>query len=610
MVSFFTLDTLYTLGSDDFAEVYRVTFGISDNKFAIFIDVNRSNTYTSSTSVTLIAFIDFVSLIASRTCCTSFALFTLDALVTLIALVSNYFAEVDIVAVCIYNYKFTVFIDCGRGNAVTGFALNTLNTLDALFALVAFIAFVTLFALDVTKVKCGFVCKGNLQITVFNNNSLDADTIVTILASGTSITLFTLDTLNALVAFITFVALFALGSNYDTKVRYSIIRKSDNEFTSLIDFGFGYTYTVITCGTSVTFITFIALVAFIALDALLTLVTLGTFITFFASGTYRTRCTSFALITLVALGSNYFADIGSLVVRENENEFAVRVDFSTSYTNALLTLISFIASGTRRTGSTRCTCFSLVALGAYNDTEVRHGIIGKGNDKFALVIDFSLGDAYTIVTSRTSSTLDTLFTLVTLITFVAFVSLFTLETLLALGTCCTSSTRCTSFALVTLITLGTNNNTKVSSLTICICNNKFAICIDYGRRNADTVCTIHTNNFIKVDSLAIRERQHELTLGINVCRSNTYTIFTISTVFAVCSVFTVFTIKTIGNTKVQYGIIGQSNKKFILIREGSRLNANTIFTCGGFKRSSPLGFSTSVTILLGNFVSRLTVQTV
>ena len=598
MVSFFTLDTLYTLGSDDFAEVYRVTFGISDNKFAIFIDVNRSNTYTSSTSVTLIAFIDFVSLIASRTCCTSFALFTLDALVTLIAFVANYFAEVNIVTVCVYDYKFTIFVDCGRSNTVTSFTLDTLNTLVTFIALVSLFAletlltpctssafctsfaFIPLFALDVTKVKCGFVCKGNLQITVFNNNSLDADTIVTILASGTSITLFTLDTLNALVAFITFVALFALGSNYDTKVRYSIIRKSDNEFTSLIDFGFGYTYTVITCGTSVTFITFIALVAFIALDALLTLVTLVTFITFFASGTYRTRCTSFALITLVALGSNYFADIGSLVVRENENEFAVRVDFSTSYTNALLTLISFIASGTCRTGSTRCSCFSLVALGAYNDTEVRHGIIGKGNDKFALVIDFSLGDAYTIVTSRTSSTLDTLFT------------------------------------LVTLITLGTNNNTKVSSLTICICNNKFAICIDYGRRNADTVCTIHTNNFIKVDSLAIRGRQHELTLGINVCRSNTYTIFTISTVlavgtvFAVCSVFTVFTIKTIGNTKVQYGIIGQSNKKFILIREGSRLNANTIFTCGGFKRGSPLGFSTSVAILLGNFVSRLAIQTV
>ena len=54
------------------------------------------------------------------------------------------------------------------------------------------------------------------------------------------------------------------------------------------------------------------------------------------------------------LCSNHIADIGSLIVRENENEFTVRVDFSTSYTNALLTLDTLFTLRTSFTLWTLC----------------------------------------------------------------------------------------------------------------------------------------------------------------------------------------------------------------------------------------------------------------
>lgn len=145
--------------------------------------------------------------------------------------------------------------------------------------------------------------------------------------------------------------------------------------------------------------------------------------------------------------------------------------------------------------------------------------------------------------------------------FITFVTLFALNTLNALLALCTSGTRCASLAL------GSYNNTEVCGLTVCICYNEFAVCIDNGRRNTNAVCTIHTDNFIKVDSLAIRERQHKLTFGIDISRSNANTIFSVGAILAVCTIFavcTVLAVRTIDNTKVQHRAISKRNQQFIV----------------------------------------------
>ena len=69
-----------------------------------------------------------------------------------------------------------------------------------------------------------------------------------------------------------------------------------------------------------------------------------------------------------------------------------------------VTLIAFVA---------------LLALSANNDTKVGNSIIGQGDYKLTLIIDFGLGDADTIFTSGASFALFALLTLVALVSLIA-----------------------------------------------------------------------------------------------------------------------------------------------------------------------------------------------
>ena len=191
-----------------------------------------------------------------------------------------------------------------------------------------------------------------------------------------------------------------------------------------------------------------------------------------------------------------------------------------------------------------------------------------------------------------------------------------MDALFTLSASCTSSTCCASIAL---FTLGTDYDTKVGDLTVCICNDKLTAGIDFGRRNTDTISTIHTDNLIQVDSLAIGESQNKLTFSIDIGSSNTDAFFTRSAILAVCTIFAigtvlaisaVFAIQAIGNTKVQHSTIGKSNQQFIVFGESCSLDTYTVFTSSCLKGCCPFGFSTSIAILLGNLVCRFAIQTI
>ena len=398
-----------------------------------------------------------------------------------------------------------------------------------------------------------------------------------------------------MVTLIAFVALLALSANNDTKVGNSIIGQGDYKLTLIIDFGLGDADTIVTSSACCASSTCCTSFTLFTLDALFALIT---------------------LIAFIALSTDNIAKFAALTIGEGNDQVAIGVDFSTSYTNAVLTSST---SSTCCASRTCCTSFALltldalltlvalvtfITLSANNDTKVGNSIIGQGDYKLTLIIDFGLSDADTIVTS---SACCTSFALVAL---VAFVTLLTLDALFALSASCTCRTS------ITLVALSTDNNAKVCRLTICICNDKLTAGIDFRSRDTNAVSTIHTNNLVQIDSLAIGEGQHKLAFGIDIGSSNTDAVFASGTILAICTIFTISTIlavcavQTIGNTKIQHSTIGKCNQQFVVLRESGSFNANAILASGCLQRSRPFGFGASIAVLLGNFVGRFTVQTI
>ena len=470
-----------------------------------------------------------------------------------------------------------MLIDRGGGNTDTIVAVSTSITLVALLTL------------DVAKVEGCFVGESYFEVAVFNDDGFNADAVLTSGTSSTccaSFTLLALDALFTLVTLIAFVALLALSADNDTEIGNSIIGQGDYKLTLIIDFGLGDADTIVTSSACC------------------------------ASSTCCTSFTLFTLVTLVAfiaLSTDNIAKFATLTIGEGNDQVAIGVDFSTSYTNAVLTSST---SSTCCASSTSFTLFALdalftlvalvafITLSANNDTKVRNSIIGQGDYKLTLIVDFGLGDADTIVASSACCTSFAL---------VAFVTLLTLDALFALSASCTC---CACRTSITLVTLSTNNNTKVCRLTICICNDKLTAGIDFRSRDTNAVSTIHTNNLVQIDSLAIGEGQNKLAFSIDIGSSNTDAVFASGTILAICTIFTISTIlavcavQTIGNTKIQHSTIGKCNEQFIILGESGSFNANAILASGCPQRSRPFGFCASIAVLLGNFVGRFAVQTI
>ena len=551
-----TINAIFAINTSNLTQVRKSTIGIRNAQFAGGIDFHLRNTNTiltigtistvctilTSSSYNHTKDIGFTIGISNNKFPLSInlGLGNADTIRAIIAISTDNLTQVNAIAIRVHDGQFAIIVDRGRGNTHTIF---TISTVFAIFAIGS---------LNITQIHRGAVGQNNLQFAILvNGDVLNTNTISTVFTVRAILTVRAIFTISTVFAV---GAIFTGSPNNNAQIFHCAIGVSQNQFALGVDFRLTNANTILTIGSV------------FAINAV------------FAG---CARCT------------NYVTQVGTLTIREGQNQFAFGVDLSSSNTNAILAVS---AIHTILTIDAIRTVHAIFAISAYNLTQVSGRTVRISKDQLTSGIDYGICDTDTILP---------------------------VNTVFAVSAVHAIFTGRTRYTVSTILAICTNHASQVGLLAVGISQNQLAIFIDLGFRDTNTIGTIHADNLIQIDGSSIGKSNDELSILIYRGAGNTYAIFTVGTIDAIFAISAVLTIGTIdaifaistvfsvGTNSFSYSYfrtIGQNDNQFALGRKLSSSDAYGRLRCRRINCSAPLILSSRITVIHSDLIGGLAIQ--
>ena len=364
----------------------------------------------------------------------------------------------------------------------------------------------------------------------------------------------------ALVAFLT------LGPDHNAEIFYAVIGIGEHQLAFLVDFGFGYTDTVLTGCTGCTGISLFTLC---------------------------TGCTGIAFVTFC---TDDIAKVIALAVGVGEHQLARRGDFCACHTDAVytgrtgVTFVAFLA------------LFTLFAFGADNIAEVFGIAVRIGEDKLALFVDGRAHDADTVIALFTLYALFTLDALRAGRAGFAFLALGSND-IAEVGSLPVGIGQHQLAVLIdngaghanAVLALFTDNLIQIDLASVRKGQHKLPVHIDSSRADTDAVFPFFAlgTRCSGISLFALFALNPLRTCGSGIA----FVAF-----FTLCAVFA---IRADSLSEIDDPVIGQGQKQLAVFGKCGGFDPGIVLPGGSFQGRGKILFRAGIAVFLGNVIGRL-----
>ena len=354
--------------------------------------------------------------------------------------------------------------------------------------------------------------------------------------------------MDALRAGVALVAFLALGPDHNAEIFYAVIGIGEHQLAFLVDFGFGYTDTILTGRTGVSLVTLrasrtgITFVTFCT-DNIAEVITLAVGVgehQLARRGNLRAGHTDAVYtgrtgIALVALGADHIAEVSGIAVRIGKHELAVLIDGRAHDADAVVALFALYALFSLEALRAGRTGVAFFALGSNDIAKVGSLPVCIGEHKFAVFIDYRAGHANAV------------------------------------------------------LALAADDLIQIDLASVRKGQHKLAVHIDSGSADADAVFPIGSGiSFFTLFAL------NTLSTG---CTGVAF--------FALFSLCAVFAVRADSLAEIDNPVIGQCQKELAVFRKCGSFDPGVVLLGGSFQGRGKILFRAGIAVFFGDVIGRL-----